>query len=67
MNPLDNFGETLVVSEIPICDVLLVEPLLRVDSTQSYGENTKSPTQDLINFLGKIIRDLCFKKIYECA
>ena len=33
-----------------ICDVLMVESLLGVDPTQSYGENTKSPIQDLIEF-----------------
>ena len=33
-----------------ICDVLMVESLLGVDPTQSYGENTKSPIQDFIDF-----------------
>ena len=28
----------------------MVELLLRVDPTQSYGENTKSPIQDYIDF-----------------
>ena len=33
-----------------ICDVMMVESLLGVDPTQSYGENTKSPSQDFIDF-----------------
>ena len=35
-------------------DVLKVKPLLfRVDPTQSYGQNTKCLTQDLIDFAMK--------------
>ena len=37
-----------------ICDVLMVESLLGVDPTQSYGENTKNPIQDFIDFAIKI-------------
>ena len=33
-----------------IYDVLMVESLLGVDPTKSYGENTKSPIQDFIDF-----------------
>ena len=33
-----------------ICDVLMVESLLGVNPTQSYGENSKSPSQDFIDF-----------------
>ena len=29
---------------------MMVESLLGVDPTQSYGENTKSPSQDFIDF-----------------
>ena len=36
-----------------IWDVLMVESLLRVDHTQSYGENTKNPIQDFIDFAMK--------------
>ena len=36
-----------------IFDVLMVESLLGVDPTQSYGENTKSPIQDFIDFAMK--------------
>ena len=36
-----------------ICDVLMVESLLGVDPTQSYGENTKSSIQDFIDFAMK--------------
>ena len=31
----------------------MVESLLRVDPTQSYGENTKNPIQDFIDFAMK--------------
>ena len=34
--------ENKVFPEASICDVLMVESLLGVDPTQSYGENTKS-------------------------
>ena len=30
------------------CDVLIVKPFLGIDPTQRYGENTKSPTKDII-------------------
>ena len=33
-----------------ICDVFMVEALLGVDPTQSYGENTKNPNQEFIDF-----------------
>ena len=33
----------------PICDVLMVESLLGVDPTQSYGGNTKSPIQFFVD------------------
>ena len=39
-------GKNKVFLKAPICDVLMVESLLRVDPTQRYGENTKSPIQD---------------------
>jgi hypothetical protein len=35
--------------EASICDVLMVESMLRVDPTQSYGKKTKSPIQDFID------------------
>ena len=34
--------ENKVFLKASICDVLMVESLLRVDPTQSYGENTKN-------------------------
>ena len=43
------FGKSKVFLKTPICDVLMVESLLGVDPTQTYGENTKSPIQDFID------------------
>ena len=42
--------ENKVFLKASICDVLMVESLLGVDPIQSYGENTKSPIQDFIDF-----------------
>ena len=42
--------ENKVLLKASICDVLVVESLLEVDPTQSYGENTKSSIQDFIDF-----------------
>ena len=41
-------------------DVLMVESLLGVNPTQSYGENTKSPIQDFIDFAMKTHWKLIF-------
>ena len=43
------FEKNKVFLKAPICDVLMVESLLGVDPTQSYGENIKSPIQDFID------------------
>ena len=40
-----------------ICDIMMVKSLLRVDPTQSYGENTKNPIQDFIDFAMKTIKN----------
>ena len=40
-----------------ICDVMMVKSLLRVNPTQSYGENTKNPIQDFIDIAMKTIRN----------
>ena len=49
-----NFGEeNKVFLKASICDVLMVESLLGVDPTQTYGENTKNPIQDFIDFAMK--------------
>ena len=42
--------ENKVFLEASICDVLMVESLLRVDPTQSYAGNTKKTIQDFIDF-----------------
>ena len=43
------FGKNKVFLKVSIFDVLMVESLLGVNPTQSYGENTKSPIQDFID------------------
>ena len=49
--PANNFSEeNKVFLEASICDVIMVKSFLVVDPTQSYGENTKSPIQDFIEF-----------------
>ena len=42
-----------VFLQASIFDVLTVESLMGVDPTHSYGENTKSPIQDFIDFAMK--------------
>ena len=44
-NPMKYFEKNgYEMLEASICDVLMVQSLLGVDPTQSYEENTKSPT-----------------------
>ena len=44
----------------------MVESLLGVDPTQSYGENTKSPSQDFIDFTIKTHwKMIFFSQIYH--
>ena len=51
------------ILEASICDLLVVEWMLRVNRTQSYGENTKSPIQDFHRFGYKKILKFIFFKI----
>ena len=59
-HPQKNLEENKVFLKASICDVLMVESLLEVDPTQSYGENTKSPIQDFIDFAMKTHWKLIF-------
>ena len=46
--------ENKVLLNASICDVMMVKSLLRVDPTQSYGENTKKNLiKDFIDFAMK--------------
>ena len=56
-----NFSKTnYAIIETSICDILVVQLLLVVDSTQNYGENTKNPLQDFIDFAIKPIENRFF-------
>ena len=50
------FEKNKVFLKASIFDVLMIKSLLGVDPTQSYGENTKYPIQDFIDFLWKPIK-----------